>query len=292
MIALATPSQLKCLKSISLNVSNNKIPLKHDQLNRLTRGGYKNHIKLIAQTPDLDRVRKVLLHHGGFLPHIIPAALRHLDKYLDASPKKKQTMHFDANTNSKIKKQLFLKDCDTGSESSGHSSNNCSNSSANNSSGTDSEAESVDSKETSISQNSDFLENKSVDHDSSEKHSGDDDADDDDADDDDNDKSVSGNESVDDNGANSDTENSATNSEASDDSQTIELDKNSNNRLSDNDGAISDTLLTGTTEEVKQPSHIKRYMKRQQFLKLLHSDVMKQALARAITAYKSRYSPY
>lgn len=82
LLALASPDEIQCLRQCCLNVSNKTVPLKQNEIKRLIKGGYKKYLFAGAsRQDDLEDIKKILIRHGGFLTHIIPAVLRHVKKF-------------------------------------------------------------------------------------------------------------------------------------------------------------------------------------------------------------------
>lgn len=83
MLGIASPSQLRALQEIAVNVSKKVVPLSPCQNRNLLKGRYKKSIIAAASKKgSLENKRKIFIQRGGFLQYIIPAALMYLQKYI------------------------------------------------------------------------------------------------------------------------------------------------------------------------------------------------------------------
>ena len=75
----ATSTQLRAIQQITNNINKNVIPLTPCQIRKLIKGGYRPHlVNAGKKRKGVNKLKRVLLKHGGFLPFIIPAALSYL----------------------------------------------------------------------------------------------------------------------------------------------------------------------------------------------------------------------
>ena len=92
LLSLAKTKQLLCLKEICRNLNNN-IPMSNEVYEKLTKGGYKPYIRLCGdKNTNLHTTRSTLVKRGGFIPLVIPAAIRFAQNYMMTAPYKRHRL--------------------------------------------------------------------------------------------------------------------------------------------------------------------------------------------------------
>ncbi len=77
LLALATRKQIQAIQEIANNIVNKNLPIPQHKVNAVLKGNYKKCIAAVGSSKGcVENKRKLLVQRGGFLPHVLPTAIK------------------------------------------------------------------------------------------------------------------------------------------------------------------------------------------------------------------------